>query len=76
MCPEPISPRKLANNEINTQLDDALEQTFPASDPFAVGQTTSTEPRRPADRRPPLIDKRLVRKLAETLKDKIKDQKR
>ena len=35
-------------------LDEALEQTFPASDPFSVGQFTATEPpSRPADRKAP-----------------------
>lgn len=39
-----------------TGLDEALEQTFPASDPFSVGQSTATEaPARPADRKAPLI---------------------
>ncbi len=37
-------------------LDQALEQTFPASDPFSVGQFTATEaPARPADRKAPLV---------------------
>jgi len=39
------------------ELDQALEQTFPASDPFSVGQFTGTEPpARPADRKAPLVD--------------------
>jgi hypothetical protein len=39
-----------------TGLDEALEQTFPASDPFSVGQVTATEaPARPADRKAPLV---------------------
>jgi len=38
-------------------LDEALEQTFPASDPFSVGQFTGTEPpSRPADRKVPRVD--------------------
>lgn len=38
-------------------LDEALAQTFPASDPFSVGQFTGTEaPSRPADRKAPLVD--------------------
>ncbi len=38
-------------------LDEALEQTFPASDPFSVGQFTATEaPARPADRKAPLVE--------------------
>jgi hypothetical protein len=37
-------------------LDEALAQTFPASDPFSVGQFTATEPpSRPADRKAPEI---------------------
>ncbi len=38
-------------------LDEALEQTFPASDPFSVGQFTGTEPpSQPLDRKAPKID--------------------
>ena len=37
-------------------LDEALAQTFPASDPFSVGRFTSTEmPSRPVDRKAPEI---------------------
>ena len=40
------------------QLDAALEMTFPASDPPAIGEPTGTEPpRRPVDRRTPRITK-------------------
>jgi len=50
-APKPDDGRKLEAN-----LDEALEQTFPASDPFSVGQVTATEPpSRPVDRRAPLI---------------------
>lgn len=43
-------------------LDEALAQTFPASDPFSVGQFTATEaPARPADRKAPLVDAQDVR---------------
>jgi hypothetical protein len=43
------------------QLDEALDMTFPASDPPAVGEPTSTEaPRRPVDRRTPPISKEQV----------------
>ena len=39
------------------RLDEALAETFPASDPVAAGCPTGTEPpSRPADRRAPLID--------------------
>ena len=42
-------------------LDEALEQTFPASDPFSVGQFTATEPpARPADRKAPLVEPQAV----------------
>lgn len=54
----------LPKPELENQLDKALEQTFPASDPVTVGQPTSNQPDRPADRRPPLIDKALVNDLA------------
>jgi hypothetical protein len=42
---------------LDAVLDRALEATFPASDPVAVGGTTATEePARPIDRRAPVID--------------------
>jgi hypothetical protein len=50
--PKPDSERKL-----DAQLDDALTDTFPASDPVAVGGSTSTEPpARPVDRKAPVIN--------------------
>jgi hypothetical protein len=40
------------------KVDKAVDMTFPASDPVATGQATSTEPpKRPTDRQPPLISK-------------------
>jgi hypothetical protein len=40
------------------KLDKAVDMTFPASDPVASGKATGTEPpRRPADRKPPIISK-------------------
>ncbi|HXF55774.1 MAG TPA: hypothetical protein VNK52_16795 [Hyphomicrobiaceae bacterium] len=46
-------------------LDQALESTFPASDPYSVGRPTGTEPpARPASRKPPVIDKTRVERLA------------
>ena len=40
--------------ELDKELDRALAQTFPASDPFSVGQFTGTEPpARPVDREAP-----------------------
>lgn len=55
---------KRQGRELDDQLDEALENTFPASDPVAVGDVTSGEPERPASRRPARIDKALVEKLA------------
>jgi len=43
---------------VRDPLDRALEMTFPASDPVALGQPTSTEaPGRPIDRQAPLISR-------------------
>jgi hypothetical protein len=40
--------------KLEADLDRALAQTFPASDPYSVGQITSTEPpSRPVDRKAP-----------------------
>jgi hypothetical protein len=40
------------------KLDKAVDMTFPASDPPAAGKSTSTEPpRRPADRKAPIVTK-------------------
>lgn len=40
--------------DLDAELDRALAQTFPASDPFSVGRFTSTEPpSRPVDHEPP-----------------------
>jgi hypothetical protein len=43
-----------ASRKLDEELDRALVQTFPASDPFSVGRFTSTEPpSRPVDRKAP-----------------------
>lgn len=60
-------PPGLSKSELDKQLDEALEETFPASDTPAVGQP-STEPDRPLDRRPARIDQELVAELARQLK--------
>jgi hypothetical protein len=36
--------------ELDQQLDDALKQTFPASDPISVGQPTGFIPDRPVEK--------------------------
>jgi len=39
--------------KLDADLDKALAQTFPASDPFSIGRVTSTEPpSRSIDHRP------------------------
>lgn len=43
------------------KLDEAIENTFPASDPVNVGKPTGTEPPgKPVDRAPPLITKEQI----------------
>lgn len=56
--------------ELEIELDKALEATFPASDPVAVGDVTSDTPDRPRDRRPAVIDKALVEMLAKEVADR------
>ncbi|WP_333793011.1 hypothetical protein [Hyphomicrobium sp.] len=56
--------------ELEKELDEALEATFPASDPVRVGSETSGGPDRPVGRKPPQIDKKLVDKLAKQVADK------
>jgi hypothetical protein len=63
--------KALPKDELERQLDDALEHTFPASDPVSVGEPTSSEPERPLDRRPALIDKGLVDELAKKVAGKL-----
>ncbi len=58
--------------EIDKELNQALEDTFPGSDAIAV-DSTDDKPIRPVDRKPPLIDKELVEKLAEEAKSKKTD---
>jgi hypothetical protein len=65
-------PKEKPKGEIEKELNEALEETFPASDATAV-DGTEDRPVRPADRRPPLIDKGLVEKLAKKAKSKKAD---
>ena len=60
--------------EVDKQLDDDLKQTFPASDPLPVGKPASTEPDRPIDRKPALLDKALVRELADNVASKQQEE--
>ncbi len=57
--------------EQEKKLDKAVADTFPASDPIAPGHPTGDdedEPRRPVDRKAPLLDVELVKELARKLK--------
>lgn len=55
-----------ARKKAEKKLDKQVEQTFPASDPIAPGDTSREPPEgTPVERKPPHIDKALVRKLAE-----------
>jgi hypothetical protein len=50
------SVRQKPKAKLDAELDKALAQTFPASDPFSVGQFTGTEPpSRPVDHKPPVL---------------------
>lgn len=49
------SSTKDRRRRLDADLDEALAQTFPASDPFSVGHFTATEPpSRPLDTKAPL----------------------
>ena len=67
--------KTLPREELESQLDDALEHTFPASDPVSVGEPTSSEPERPLNRRPALIDMGLVDELAEKVATKLRKRR-
>ena len=51
-------PRRTARKPKDKKLDEAVELTFPASDPATAGKATGTEAAsRPTDRQAPLITK-------------------
>jgi hypothetical protein len=56
--------------ELEKQLNCALKDTFPASDPVSIGEPTGDTPDRPAERRAPVIDRKLVDKLAQEVRRK------
>lgn len=62
---------KKPKSEVDKELDEALDETFPASDAIAV-DTRHDQPIRPVHRQPPQIDKTLVEKLAKNAKSKSK----
>jgi len=65
------SRAKPSDVDLDDQLERGLEATFPASDPVAVGQPTRI-PSGPVDRKPAVIDKRLVDNLAKKVDEKQK----
>ena len=62
--------QKPSKAELERQLDDALKQTFPASDPVSVGEPTAFIPDRPVDRRAPLTDAELVNELVANVEER------
>ncbi len=61
---------ELQKAELEKQLNEALKETFPASDPVNVGDVTSDTPDRPINRRTAKIDRAIVEKLAKEVADK------
>jgi hypothetical protein len=62
--------QKPSKAELERQLDDALKQTFPSSDPITVGMPTAFIPDRPIDRQAPLTDTELVNELAANVEER------
>ena len=48
-------------SSLGDRLDEALQETFPASDPIAVHPTEETDPNRTAGRDPPSVTNPLER---------------
>jgi hypothetical protein len=58
-----------ASDHQDHELDEALDATFPASDPVTVSDETADEPAHAStERRAPLLDVDLVKQLARELK--------
>ena len=66
---EIIMNKDKSKSEVDKELDEALEETFPGSDPIAV-DNADEKAVRPANRQPPVIDKQLVERLSEKAKAK------
>lgn len=58
---------KKSKSQLDEELDEALRETFPGSDPIAV-DVTDDKPSRPIERRPPQIDKQMVDDMARKVK--------
>lgn len=63
----PPSRDRISDPEANGRLTAAIENTFPASDPYEVGNTTAHSADRPIHRRPAVIDPRSIERQAELL---------
>ncbi len=62
-------PKSSEKSDSERELDKALEDTFPASDPVTVGHPTGDEEAgAPVGRRTPLLDVELIKRLARNLK--------
>lgn len=73
MTDKPVADRKAGEGgrtkAQERELDEALEDTFPASDPVSVGHATGDEEIfAPIGRRTPLLDVDLIKRLASKLK--------
>ncbi len=60
--------------EVDAKLDEALKETFPASDPSSTN-VADAKPVRPVHRLPPLIDPGLVEELARRVKIKTRGRR-
>lgn len=61
--------KDLPKTELEKQLDQALADTFPASDPISIGDVTTATPDRPLHRKPAALDRDLVDRLAQEVAD-------
>lgn len=55
---------RLSKADLDDQLNEALKDSFPASDPVTIGEASSSVPDRPLHRRPAVLDTELVNELA------------
>lgn len=70
-----MTANKKSKSESDRDLNTALKQSFPASDPPA-SNVADDKPVRPKDRRAPLFDKSLINRLADKLADRLKTKRR
>jgi hypothetical protein len=60
--------KHLSRAELDAQLDNALEDGFPARDPVTIGEVSAAEPDRPLHRSPAVLDAERVNVLARNVK--------